>query len=495
MLENSKLFDLKISELEKDTFYRQRFDACPHFMSFIGEAHTSVTNHSPFPYGQNSAYCRFSNDKADWYHSNSQLKITAETILQLLKKDKDFIKNLIALTQPKIELFYDACSTINKSYLSNLSNEDLQKEYEKLRTVYLDKLFISALIDGFSLVTDELLHTEIQSLAVRNTSIERSHELFEKVTAHNFISFLQEEELNLLKIRQECGDDDARAESLLQKHQQNYFWIRNNYVSDHVMDYDFFKKRYDELRGVDVGEKIVLIENTPKIRNAEKQKLFNEYDFPSDLINIIELTDVFNYFQDERKKSTLWATHFFSIFLKEVSDRVGFRLDNLRYSVPSELALILNKKLPEAELILRRGKGCIVLWYKDEYQIITDQIIIEKLDALTRQKIETTNFVKGFSASKGKVRGPVRIVESIQDIGKVILGDIMVSVMTRPDYLPGMEKAVAFVTDEGGITCHAAIVAREMNKPCVIATKNATKIFKDNDMVEVDADRGIVTKI
>ena len=58
-----------------------------------------------------------------------------------------------------------------------------------------------------------------------------------------------------------------------------------------------------------------------------------------------------------------------------------------------------------------------------------------------------------------------------------------------------MKKAAAFVTDEGGTLCHAAIVARELNKPCVIGTKIATEIFKNGDMVEVDAERGIVRKV
>ena len=74
-------------------------------------------------------------------------------------------------------------------------------------------------------------------------------------------------------------------------------------------------------------------------------------------------------------------------------------------------------------------------------------------------------------------------------------GDILVSPMTTPNFLPAMKKAAAFVTDEGGIMCHAAIVAREMKKPCVIGTKFATQIFKDGDMVEVDANTGIITII
>jgi len=70
--------------------------------------------------------------------------------------------------------------------------------------------------------------------------------------------------------------------------------------------------------------------------------------------------------------------------------------------------------------------------------------------------------------------------------------DIIVAVMTRPDYVPAMKKAAAIITDEGGITCHAAIISRELKKPCVIGTKIATQVLNDGDLVEVDADEGVV---
>ena len=73
--------------------------------------------------------------------------------------------------------------------------------------------------------------------------------------------------------------------------------------------------------------------------------------------------------------------------------------------------------------------------------------------------------------------------------------DILVSHMTSPDIVPVMKKAAAIVTDLGGLTCHAAIVARELKKPCVIGTKVATQVLKDGDKVEVNADKGIVRKI
>jgi pyruvate,water dikinase len=66
--------------------------------------------------------------------------------------------------------------------------------------------------------------------------------------------------------------------------------------------------------------------------------------------------------------------------------------------------------------------------------------------------------------------------------------------MTTPIFLPAMKKASAIITDEGGITCHAAIVSRELKKPCIIGTKIATQILKNGDLVEVDAERGIIKK-
>ena len=102
------------------------------------------------------------------------------------------------------------------------------------------------------------------------------------------------------------------------------------------------------------------------------------------------------------------------------------------------------------------------------------------------------NGLKGQVAYQGKVRGIVSIVKRRDQIEAFKEGSVVVSPMTTPDMLPAMRKAVAFVTDEGGVTCHAAIIARELKKPCIIGTKIATQVLKDGDLVEVDADNGVV---
>lgn len=123
--------------------------------------------------------------------------------------------------------------------------------------------------------------------------------------------------------------------------------------------------------------------------------------------------------------------------------------------------------------------------YKNEYYFGDNSIVEE-------EKIRKTDHVKGRIAFQGIVKGTVKVVRSEAELDKVEKEDILVTQMTFPSFVIAMHRAAAFVTDEGGITCHAAIVAREMQKPCIVGTGKATKIFKDGDLVEVNADKGVV---
>ncbi len=109
------------------------------------------------------------------------------------------------------------------------------------------------------------------------------------------------------------------------------------------------------------------------------------------------------------------------------------------------------------------------------------------------KKEGTGNELKGSVAFAGKAKGIVKIINRQEDMYKMKQGDVLVSAATTPSIVPAMKKAVAIVTDEGGLTCHASIVSRELGIVCVVGTKFATKILKDGDVVEVDAEKGIVT--
>lgn len=173
------------------------------------------------------------------------------------------------------------------------------------------------------------------------------------------------------------------------------------------------------------------------------------------------------------------------------------------YLLPREIADILSGKIKSIENIVKSRK--IVACYMDDNNaraLFLDKQSTKKVFdfiSLKGSSVKTEMVgqqeIKGFSASPGKVKGIAKVILSSKDFSKLLPGEILVTIMTSVDFVPIMEKASAFVTDEGGITSHAAIVAREMNKPCIIGTKIATKVLKDGDLVEVDAERGVVRVI
>lgn len=100
--------------------------------------------------------------------------------------------------------------------------------------------------------------------------------------------------------------------------------------------------------------------------------------------------------------------------------------------------------------------------------------------------------VKGLGASPGVASGLVKIIRDIDELDKVKDGDIMVTTMTTPDMVPAMRRAAGIITDEGGVTCHASIISRELGIPCVVGTGSATSTLTENDGVTLDGKKGLV---
>ena len=135
---------------------------------------------------------------------------------------------------------------------------------------------------------------------------------------------------------------------------------------------------------------------------------------------------------------------------------------------------------------------------KEEPQQVESAIPIEKVESIMVQPQSVNGneneeaLVQGLPASPGMASGPVKIVSDIKELYKVKKGDVLVTQMTTPDFVPAMKRACAIVTDEGGTTAHAAIVSRELGVPCIVGTGNATRVLRDGEIVTVDAAHGAV---
>ena len=176
----------------------------------------------------------------------------------------------------------------------------------------------------------------------------------------------------------------------------------------------------------------------------------------------------------------------------------SYSQESLTYLFADELREFItkNKKLPSEEDLASRKKLLYARFYMPEkFNHETNSEAekeIVRLKLFEEEQLPNVNSLKGQTAQKGFAKGMVRIILKRSDIDKFIDGEIIVAPMTDPSYLPIMRNALAFVTDEGGTLCHAAIVARELKKPCIIGTKIATRVLKDGMEVEVDANKGIV---
>lgn len=184
-------------------------------------------------------------------------------------------------------------------------------------------------------------------------------------------------------------------------------------------------------------------------------------------------------------------------YYREVGRRLDLTTTQVAAMTNSEIQHFLRsgQRFPK-RVARQRERAFLLIQRGDQLQIFSGAEAISRAkQELGDRLVSDQQTVSGQIASLGRARGVVRIVYTNRDLPKVKKGDILVTTMTRQDFVPAMRRAAAIVTDEGGVTSHAAIISRELKIPCVVGTKVATQVFKDGDRVEVDATRGIVRKI
>ena len=265
---------------------------------------------------------------------------------------------------------------------------------------------------------------------------------------------------------------------------------------------DYYKKNPEKAKELitkteSLVEQIIVLTKDPQI--SDFKKLFElSVSFFSILVVLMLLGDANKYpskFNDAflltRKKYENLIYDAQAALTKIGKEIIGKRSIDYKFVKFEELQ---GNKFDLKEIESRK-KG--YFFYNNIIFANMDQKIFEKKNNLgfLDEEVKDTNIIKGNIASKGFVKGRVKIVTDLSELDKVNKGDILVTPMTTPEFVVAMGKCAAIVTNEGGLTCHAAIVARELGKPCIIGTKNATEILKDNDLVEVDANKGIIKRI
>lgn len=486
-----KTFNL--NRIRNKEWYHQRFDGCPMFINFIAEAEIRKEKRKLKGTEADIRVCFYEDGKADWHLDMKDVDRGAQAIIKLATKDPHTSKKLLALWKKDEGLFDKFFIEFRKLDLKKLSDPELNKLWNGYYTLSINRLTSSSIIDHFALGTDKIIRDVLRAELKNKYKTETEFtNLFSISTAPTHQSFINLAEIELLKII------TGKSKETLEQYQKRYFWTRNNYYSAHILSVKHFQ---DEVKHWKTGKKNLAAEfkklqDTPIRNRKEKAKLYKKFKLSSLLKNLIKISEDFTWWQDERKRATYLNIHIGCELLKEIGPRFGYTLEELKYATAAEIETIVKSKIPSRNELQIRMKGCAFIAEKKGYYITTGKAVgqIKKIVLGDADHSAITEF-RGLSASTGKATGTVKVVKSATEIAKVKKGDILVAVMTRPDYIMGMKVASAIVTNEGGITSHAAIVSRELGIPCIIGTKIATEVLKDGDIAEVDANNGIIRKI
>ncbi|MBI3032608.1 hypothetical protein HYY69_03975 [Candidatus Woesearchaeota archaeon] len=364
-------------------------------------------------------------------------------------------------------------------------------------------------VDALDIVPVENLKLEFKTF-LKNLDNKLFEEIYGKLTIPKYTSYVGEEQKFLLKLLITSKKNNLRVGNLLGSEYcqeleliKNKFWWTNlgweNMECKTIQTYLTMLKEY-ETAIPDPEEKLNELEYHEQNIEKQRKQVYAKYNIPTYLQQRIAFFDEYTEIHDLRKEMQMRTAFSFHQFLKEFAQRLKQDLKLLDFYTYEELYDLLQGKTKfdrtEAE---QRFNGEFLFTYKHQMQLWYGkkaETLIKKYFKQNTDDFKQIIEIKGICSSPGKIQGAVKVCAgSVEAMKKIIKGDILVTGMTLPDYVPAMKKAAAIITDEGGITCHAAIVSRELGIPCITSTKIATEVLKDGMKVEVDADNGIITII
>ncbi len=271
-------------------------------------------------------------------------------------------------------------------------------------------------------------------------------------------------------------------------------------LKEKLLDRAEIKRRYQEIIEQNLSENIIQTEK--KARENKRLFVALHRRLPAKTALLADIVHEYVSIRTERiefyQQALVRVRYFYKLLAKLIA-RVhpGFSYLDAVSLTSAELRSFLagNNDLPFAEIRKRSQRQFALLYEqgREKSVFIYQPHNLKKLSqAFLKASRPASGLIWGIIVSKGKARGRVRIIYRPDQFKNFKKGEILVSNYTSPAFMPIIKQSAAIITDEGGITSHAAIVSRELGVPCVTGAKIATKVLKDGDLVEVDADKGII---
>lgn len=383
--------------------------------------------------------------------------------------------------------------TLESLPLSEMSKGEylpLLKKYHDLHHALWSLGMIPNVLDLENDCMRVYLKQQLADVGLDENDVEKA---FQALVVPRELSLAQKEERDMLRLAMEKQSPEA-----IQNHWETYRSIQFGWIGPDL-SLDYFQDRYERLLKEGTTEQqLAEIEQAQKTAANERSKWLERLELSSKAEELFRLYEELLYRKTHRMDALFLSYSATQPLLKKIAKDYFLSLKQV-YAVyiPWLIEMIEKDEVDEERInalasysvqYLKDGKLSLVIGDEARALVATIREVLPKAPEVHE--------LKGECGYPGEVvRGRVCIVNRAAEMSKFEDGDVLISNVTDPSLLPVMKRASAFVTNQGGLTCHAAIVARELKTPCVVGTKIATHAFKDGEMVEVDASKGTVKKI
>ncbi len=443
--------------------------------------------------------CIGENNKVQMYYLNDDLIDKKGKSLEIFY-NKKMIQDYVEKTKNNyMSLINSLKNTINST--KNLDNKELLDVFK----VMFERIEI--LLCSYDLsrpeyfeAVEEFLLKEFGQTEIPDEEIP---DIFSILTTNTENTILDDEEIERLKLTVEAKKSGDISEKKLIRHQKKYGWIGTS-EKEEEWDISYYRKQIQDEMKLPISQIESNIRTKLKSKKEiikKQERILNERGLSEEAKYLLEIIKQFSHLRLNLRLKWVEAGYLNQALFKEIEKRTGVASKNLEKYTLNELEslLIENNAIPNDRIIQRKnysfileGEQLSVFWGDEAEKIQNEQIEDKDYSSIDE--------LRGNIANPGRFSGFVKIINSLTDdqegaIEEMQDGEILVTGMTRPHLIQAMKKSGAIITDEGGICCHAAIVSRELGKPCIVGTNVATKVFKNGDYIEVDAHEGIIRRL
>lgn len=454
----------------------QGFNATPLLVMPCGDSGLSMKKDLGFGYSH--FLYHFKGDYCEMYYDLDDLRNIYHEIMKRYESDNEYFKKEHSKWLHTTKEYLKKCKKTDYKNLTKYSDNELIKLANFIRKGLTKLVSIPHMIEGFDYFAHEQMREAIAS-SIHDPK--ETDQVLATLLTHTNPSFITKERDSMSRIKE--IRDPKSQEIALKKHAREFFYTKNSYADASGETLEGFKEELRQFKKSKVDISSLA---------REKNELLKRLNLPESALEIFRIAEFLAAWHDERKEYTLQAIYYMERAAYELADRFGIDRSTIKYLNHEKINLKTLKAGTTRRLLAESAKECMFYTTNSSTRQLTPDEMQRVKEWLKQTEHDSVSELKGMGASPGTASGIVRVCKGLAALKNVQEGDILVASMTRPEFVPAMKKAAAIVTDEGGITCHAAILSRELGVPCVIGTRLATKILKDGMNVEVDGSAGTV---